>query len=68
MVSEYDIESYVVYSSFNHDSIGLVRQLKADADVAYRQVIITGAWMESGNMAVRQFIRHNGECQSIRQM
>ena len=35
MVSEYDIESYVVYSSFNHDSIGLVRQLKADADVAY---------------------------------
>ena len=36
MVSEYDIESYVVYSSFNHDSIGLVRQLKADADVAYQ--------------------------------
>lgn len=35
MVSEYGIESYVVYSSFNHDSIGLVRQLKADADVAY---------------------------------
>ena len=35
MVSEYDIESYVVYSSFNNDSIGLVRQLKADADVAY---------------------------------
>lgn len=35
MVSEYGIESHVVYSSFNHDSIGLVRQLKADADVAY---------------------------------
>lgn len=35
MVSEYGIENYVVYSSFNHDSIGLVRQLKADADVAY---------------------------------
>lgn len=35
MVSEYGIESYVVYSSFNHDSIGLVRQLKADSDVAY---------------------------------
>ncbi len=24
-----------MYSSFNHDSIGLVRQLKDDADVAY---------------------------------
>lgn len=35
MVSEYNIEDYVVYSSFNHDSIGLVRQLKCDADVAY---------------------------------
>lgn len=35
VVSEYGLESYVVYSSFNHDSIGLVRQLIADADVAY---------------------------------
>ena len=35
MVSEFNLEDYVVYSSFNHDSIGLVRQLKADADVAY---------------------------------
>lgn len=35
MVSEYNIEDYVVYSSFNHDSIGLVRQLKCDADAAY---------------------------------
>lgn len=35
MVSEFNLEDYVVYSSFNHDSIGLVRQLKDDADVAY---------------------------------
>lgn len=35
MVSEYGLERSVFYSSFNHDSIGLVRQLKADADVAY---------------------------------
>lgn len=35
MVSEFNLEDYVVYSSFNHDSIGLVRQLKVDADVAY---------------------------------
>ncbi len=35
MVSEFGLEDYVVYSSFNHDSIGLVRQLKADAEVAY---------------------------------
>ena len=35
MVSEFNLEDYVVYSSFNHDSIGLVRQLKADSDVAY---------------------------------
>lgn len=50
MVSEYGIESHVVYSSFNHDSIGLVRQLKADADVAYLAVIITVVWMVSVNM------------------
>lgn len=35
MVSEFNLEDYVVYSSFNHDSIGHVRQLKCDADVAY---------------------------------
>lgn len=35
MVSEFGLEDYVVYSSFNHDSIGLVRQLKPDAEVAY---------------------------------
>ena len=35
MVSEFNLEDYVVYSSFNHDSIGLVKQIKADADVAY---------------------------------
>lgn len=49
MVSEYNIEDYVVYSSFNHDSIGLVRQLKCDADVAYLAGIITGVWMASAN-------------------
>ena len=36
MVSEFNLEDYVVYSSFNHDSIGLVKQIKADADVAYQ--------------------------------
>lgn len=35
MVSEFNLEDYVVYSSFNHDSIGLVKQIKADAEVAY---------------------------------
>ena len=29
------LEDYVVYSSFNHDSIGLIKQIKADAEVAY---------------------------------
>lgn len=36
MVSEFNLEDYVVYSSFNHDSIGLVKQIKADAEVAYQ--------------------------------
>ena len=49
MVSEFNLEDYVVYSSFNHDSIGLVRQLKCDADVAYLAGIITGVWMASAN-------------------
>ena len=35
MVSEFNLEDYVVYSSFNHDSIGLIKQIKADAEVAY---------------------------------
>ena len=35
MVSEFNLEDYVVYSSFNHDSIGLVKQIKADAEGAY---------------------------------
>lgn len=35
MVSEFNLEDYVVYSSFNHDSIGFVKQIKADAEVAY---------------------------------
>lgn len=35
MVSEFNLEDYVVYSSFNHDSIGIVKQIKADAEVAY---------------------------------
>lgn len=50
MVSEFNLEDYVVYSSFNHDSIGLVRQLKDDADVAYLAGDYHVVWMVSVNM------------------
>ena len=50
MVSEFNLEDYVVYSSFNHDSIGLVRQLKDMQMWHIWQVIITVVWMVSVNM------------------
>lgn len=35
MIAEFGLERYVVYSSFNHDSIGFVRRISPNANVAY---------------------------------